>query len=149
MRVIRAVTLINGIDLQKAKYNISEIFIDLEKSEHNIGNKDNIIEDNNVIDKLEWNTDIAIAALTFQTFASDPALNSVFKTSTINSDLEKFCITYIASKSTQTVKWYKSMTPANDKLKEVYIDFWGPHDPSLRSSNIYATILMCKYTRKA
>ena len=40
------------------------------------------------------------------------------------------------------------MTSAHDKLEEVYADFWRSHNPPSRSGNVYAAILMCKYTRK-
>lgn len=136
-RVIRASTsLVNGIDLQQAKYNPSEVFIDLDKSEYDTD------EDNNP-NQSDKQKD-ADQALTFQTSALDPAL----ETSTINPDLKKLCTTCIASKSTRTVKRHKSMTPANEKLEEVHADLWGPHDPPSRSGNAYAAILICEYTQK-
>lgn len=99
-RVIRAANLVNDINLQKAKYDHSKVFFDLKESEHNTGNEDNTVNDNNFVDKSEQNMDRVVAAFTFQTFVPDPALNSALETSTIDSDLEKLCITCIASKST-------------------------------------------------
>lgn len=90
-RVIRAATLVNGIKLQKAKYDLFEVFVDLEESKYDTGNKDNTAKDNNVVDKSEQNTDTAVTALTFQTFATDPALDSALETLTIDPDLEKLC----------------------------------------------------------
>ncbi len=62
----------------------------------------------------DQNPDTAAAsAITFQTAALDPALESFV----IDPDLEKLCTTCVASKSTQTVKRHKSMTPTNKKLE--------------------------------
>ena len=147
-RVIRAATLVNGINLQKAKYDPSEVFVNSEESEHDSSNEDNTAKDDNVVDKSEQNTDTAVAALIFQTFATDPTLDSALETSTIDPDPKKLCITCVASKSTRTIKRHKNMTPANDKLEEVHADFWGPHDLPSRSGNVYTTILICEHTRK-
>lgn len=148
-RVIRAAALVNGIDLYGAKYDPSEVFVDSEESEHDTSEEDNTAEDVNVVDESEQHdTDTAVAALTFQTSAIDPALDSTLETSAIDPDLEKLCTTCVASKSTRTVKRHKSMTPASEKLEEVHADLWGPHEPPSRSGNVYAAILMCERTRK-
>lgn len=91
---------------------------------------------------------IAIAALIFQIFAPDPVFNSANKTSTINSDLKKLYTTCIVSKSTQIVKWYKSMIPANEKLEQIYTNLRKSHNPPFRSGNIYTIILIYKHTKK-
>ena len=153
MRVIRIATLVNGIKLQKAKYDLSKIFVDFKESKHNIGNENNTAEDNtakddNVLDKSERNTDTTVVVLTFQIFATNPALDSALEISTINPDLKKLCTTCVVSKSTQTVKRHKSMTPANAKLEEVHADLWGSYDLPSRSSNVYAAILLYEHIRK-
>lgn len=40
------------------------------------------------------------------------------------------------------------MTTTINKLEEVYIDFWGPHNPPLQLGSIYVVILICKHTQK-
>ena len=122
MEVIRVATLVNGIKLQKAKYDLSEVFVDSKKSEYDTNNQDNTAKDNNVVDESEQSMDIAVVALIFQTFASDQALDSTLKTLTIDPDLEKLCTTFVTSKSTQIVKWHKNRTPANNKLEEININ---------------------------
>ena len=99
-RAIRAAILVDGINFQRAKYNPSEVFVDSEESEHDTCNEDNTAEDDNIVNKSERNTDTTVAALTFQTFAPDPALDSALEISTIDPDLEKLCTTCVASKST-------------------------------------------------
>lgn len=37
----------------------------------------------------------------------------------------------------------------NSKLKKVYADLWGPHQPCLLSKKTYAATLICKHTRKS
>lgn len=69
---------------------------------------------NNNLDKQK-NIDIFFT-FPFQT----SAVNPVLKTSAINPDLEKLCITYVASKSTQIIKYYKNITSANKKLEKVH-----------------------------
>lgn len=86
-RVIRASTLVDDIDLQKAKYDPSEVFVESEKSEHNTD------EDNNSDEQEHTDTSLALA---LQTSALDPTL----ETSAIDPDFEKLCTTCIASKST-------------------------------------------------
>lgn len=124
--------MVDGIDLQQAKYDPSKAFIDSDESEH-------YTDDNQ-------DADTATApAPTFQTSALDPALES----SAIDPDFEKLSTTCVASKSTRTVKRHKSMTPVNEKLEEVHADLWEPYDPISRSGNVYAAILMCEHTRKS
>lgn len=36
----------------------------------------------------------------------------------------------------------------NEKLEEIYVDLWEPHNLSAKSGNIYAAILISKHTRK-
>lgn len=134
-KVIRASILVDSIDLQQAKYNLSKVFIDSEKSEHDTD------EDNNS-DEQE-NSDRSLA-LALQTSALDPTL----ETSAIDPDFKKLCITCVVRKSTRTVKRHKSMTLANEKLEEVHADLWGPYNPPSQSGNTYAAILMCEHTRK-
>lgn len=134
-RVIRASTLVLGIDLQQAKYNLSEVFIDSKESEHDTD------KDNNS-DKQE-NQDTSLA-LALQISALDPILETL----AIDPDFEKLCTTCVANKSTQTVKRDKSMTSANKKLEKVHADFWGPHNPLLQSGNAYVAIPMCEHTQK-
>lgn len=147
-RVIRAATLVNGINFQKAKYDPSEVFIDLKESKYNTNNKDNTAEDHNVVNESKQYMNTVVAAPIFQTFATDPVLDLGFETSTIDPDLEKLCTTCVASKSTQTVKHHNNMIPANDKLEKVHANLSGPHNLSLRSGNVYCAILMCEHTRK-
>ena len=42
------------------------------------------------------------------------------------------------------VRWQKSMTPAEFKLKEVYVNLWGPHNPPSLSGSTYVSILVCE-----
>lgn len=51
MTVIKIVTLVTSINFSRVKYNYSKIFIDSKKSEYDISNKDNTIENDNIIDK--------------------------------------------------------------------------------------------------
>lgn len=147
-KVIEVAILVNDINLQKAKYNSFEVFVNLEESKYDTSNKNSIKEDNNIIDKSEQNMDIIVAALIFQTFTPDLVLDLALETLTIDLDLKKICTTYIASKFTQIVKQHKNIIPANKKLKVVHTNLWRPHNLSLRSNNIYTAILICKYTRK-
>lgn len=72
----------------------------MKKSKYNIGNKKNIAKNDSIIDKLKQNTDTKVIIFIFQTFATDSALNSALKISTIDSNFEKFYTTCIVSKST-------------------------------------------------
>lgn len=40
------------------------------------------------------------------------------------------------------------MTATTSKLEEVHADLWGLHKPVSQSGNLYAGILIWKYTRK-
>lgn len=40
------------------------------------------------------------------------------------------------------------MTPINKKLKEIYVDLWGPHNPPSLSDSSYAVIFLCEKSRK-
>lgn len=98
--------MVNGIDLQQIEYNPSEVFIDLEESEHNVE------EDKS--DNLD-NTD-SVLTLALQSSAIDLDLLDP----DIDLDLDKLCTTCMTSKSMQTVKRHKSMTPTSEKLEEVH-----------------------------
>ncbi len=41
------------------------------------------------------------------------------------------------------------MTPAEDKLEEVHVDLWGPHNLPSLSWSTYTSILVCEKTRKS
>lgn len=58
------------------------------------------------------------------------------------------CAPYVGSKSTRVVKRDKIMTLTTNKLKEVHIDLWGPHNPSSQFESGYATIFMCEHIWK-
>lgn len=125
--------MVNGIDLQRAKYDPSEFFINSDKSEYGADeDEDNDPKQPTTLQGEKKQEDLAP---TFQSSALDP-------------DLENLCTTCVASKSTRTVKRHKSMTPTNEKLDEVHADLWGPHDPPSRPGKVYAAILMCECTRK-
>lgn len=51
--VIKSAVLVNSIDFYGAKYNASEVFIDLEELEYNTSEENNSAEDVNIIDKSE------------------------------------------------------------------------------------------------
>lgn len=124
--------MVNGIDLQQAKYDPSGIFNDSEESKHDTDKDNNSDKQNNT------NISLALALKT-------SALNPILEISAIDPDFEKLCMICVASKSTRTVKRHKSMTSANEKLEEMHADLWGPHDPPLRSGNAYAAILICEH----
>lgn len=65
-----------------------------------------------------------------------------------DSNFNSLYTSYIISKQTQSII-QKPMTEANKKLKEVYVDLWGPHYPLSLLGNIYAAILVDINTRKS
>lgn len=74
------------------------------------------------------------------------ALHQIIK----NSDaIDKLCTPCIGSKLTRVVRCNKSMTVITNKLKEIHVDLWGPHDPPSQLKSTYKAILMCEHTRKA
>lgn len=63
-------------------------------------------------------------------------------------DFDEICEPYVGSKQTRVVRRYKHMTPVEEKLEEVHVDLWGPHNPASLSSSMYVAILICEKTRK-
>lgn len=64
-------------------------------------------------------------------------------------DFDKICESCMRSKETWVVRQYKLTTPTKEKLEEVYINLWGPHNPPSLSRNVYTAILVCEKTRKS
>ncbi len=46
------------------------------------------------------------------------------------------------------VKQQKLMTPIEEKLEEVHVDLWRPHNLPSLSGSTYAAIFVCEKTRK-
>lgn len=46
------------------------------------------------------------------------------------------------------VQRQKAMTPAEDKLKEVHVNLWGPHNPPSLSGSTYTSIFVCEKSQK-
>ena len=115
-KVIRASTLVDGINPQQANYNLFEVFLDLDESEHDINkeSKSNN-QDTNPIAKTAF-------SLTLQSSAIDPDRDPDFESLAIDLDLDKLCTICMTSKSTRAVKHHKSMTLASKKLEEVHAD---------------------------
>lgn len=66
----------------------------------------------------------------------------------IDLDIKKLSITYIASIFIKIVKYLNRMTLANNKLKEIYLNFQDLYNLSLQLNNAYIAILMYKYIQK-
>lgn len=76
-------------------------------------------------------------------------LNKVTSTGTnLNHSVEQLCDPCIESKYTKIVR-YKKMTPTTRKLKEIYADLWGPHDPPLLSRKTFVGLLLDEFTSKS
>ena len=94
----------------------------MNESEHNI---DEESKSDNQDENLAAETAFS---LTLQSSAINPDLDLDFKLLPIDLDLDKFYTICMTSKSNRTVKRHKSMTPASEKLEEMYADLWGPHN---------------------
>ena len=138
--VIRILVLVDGINLQQANYDLSEVFVDSNKLEHNTDEK-------NKLDNQDVNP-VAEIVFTFilQILLINPDLYPDLESLAIDLDHNKLCTIWVTSKSTRTGKRHKSMTLESEKLKGVHADLWGPYNLPSRSGNMYAAILMCKNT---
>ena len=65
-----------------------------------------------------------------------------------NNVLDKFCILYVESKSTQAIRKNKNMTSTINKLKKVHVNLWGLYDFFSQSGSTYTVIFMYEYTQK-
>lgn len=66
----------------------------------------------------------------------------------IIESIKDLCNTSIKSTYTKIVK-YKAITPTIQKLKKIYINFWGLHDPLFISKKNYISLLLNKYIQKS
>lgn len=123
-RVVRASQLLTGMGDLNAEYDPKNVYSNSEHSE----SKDD-------------------AATTKET----PEPLTVFALTTDNtteSDFDSICNQCISSKQTRVVNRRKPMTKVKEKLEEIHVDLWGPHNPPLLSSKTYAAILLDAKTRK-
>lgn len=66
-----------------------------------------------------------------------------------DKDFDSICTPCIASKQTRVVIRDKLMTESSEKLEEVHVDLWGPHNPPSLSGKTYAAILLDAKTWKS
>lgn len=127
MKVSRVVTLIDGINQHRAKYNPIKVLVDLEDLKYVTNNHNNIAKNKSkliknmkkidtkvvfnfgnkfkfiqIIKKVDEKTVIILRIFIFN-LDVDLALKLTFMTLTIDLDLEKLCTMCITSKSIRTV----------------------------------------------
>lgn len=72
----------------------------------------------------------------------------IIATKQASNVLDKIYTLYIRNKSIKIVKRNKCITLIMFQLKEVCIDFWESHNLLSQSRNVYAVILIYKFTPK-
>lgn len=133
--IIRVSKLVKSIDLgYTKKYNLIEVFIDLEDSNNSRANFQ--------VDPTPIQQSI------LKKIIDSGSIRQIKADINNNDALDKLCTLCIGSKSTQIVQKNMSMTLITDKLEEVYADLWGLHNPLFQSGSTYTAILICKYTWK-
>lgn len=128
-RIIRASRLTNGIDLNNKNKQYVPIEVFIESDESNMSDLSEFKESSNNLTPSHTTT-----ALVCRTRVEDT--------------LNKLCKPCIRSKSSQVIKHNKDMTVITEKLKKIYVDFWGSHNPPSLSKSTYTAILICKHIRK-
>lgn len=131
-RVVKASKLVKSINLGPAKkYNLTKVFVDSE-------NLDNFGDDSRVESFLAQQHTLEEVDLS--------SVHQIKSSINDNDALDKLCTLYVESKSTRVVRRNKNMTPTTSKLKKMYVNLWGLHDPPSQSGSTYATILISKHT---
>lgn len=134
VKVIWVLKLLTEMGDFGKNYEVTEIYSDSEASE-----PEKSFDNPNPI-----NNDSTDADTTIET-----QHKRLMKASKItDSDFDEICEPYVGSKQTRVVHRYKPMTPVEEKLEEVHVDLWGPHNPASLSSSMYVAILKCEKTRK-
>lgn len=130
--IVGASKLVDGIDLdmENKQYNLVEILLNSDNSDNSNKFK---------LDKAPPLNNIYILS---------PETAVIQQTTNNRNILNRLCIPYIRSKSSQIVKKDKSMTATTNKLEEVYVDIWEAHKPASQSESLYVDIHICKSTRK-
>lgn len=104
--VVKAAKLVDGISFKQEDKDYSPVEVLIDSDDTNIVS-DNTNEEGLPIQLLAETSKIAIP----QTMKNSDAIH-------------KICTPCVGSKSTQIVRWNKSMTLITNKLEEVYEDLW-------------------------
>lgn len=132
-QVVNAFKLVDGIDLGLAKkYGLIEVFIDSDNLEDS-GDNSRMRQTSGTEDSISQKV-------------MDPRSTLQIRINDNNDTLNKLYTPCIGSKSTRSIQKNKNMTLSTSKLKKIYVNLWGPHDPLFKSGSTYAVILMCKHT---
>lgn len=123
-RVISASKLLTGMGDFNAEYNPAETYSDFEQS----GSENDVITDLAMPQPKDTLT-------AYASYASD-------------NNFDSLCTPCISSKQTRVVVDSKPMTEVKEKLEEVHVDLWGPHNHPSISGKAYAAILLDAKTRK-
>ncbi len=116
-------------------YDLAEIYSDSEASE-----PEKCLDSPDPINNDSTNADTAI----------ETQHGRLMKASKItDSEFDEMCEPCVGSKQTRVMRQYKPMTPAEEKLEEVHVNLWGPHDPPSLSGSVYTAILIYEKTRKS
>lgn len=108
IRVIQTSKLLTGMTNFDKKYDFAKIYSNSKASEP----KETFMD-------VNANSDLADTSTTSRT-----KIQTIMKVSKIsNSDFHKICAPYIGSKQTRVVRQYKPITPAEENLEEVYVNF--------------------------
>ncbi len=112
-RIIRISKLLTGIEDFNTEYDPEEVYNDLEQS----------TSDNNIEAK---------------TIQEVPKLLTTFVSYATENNFDSIYTPCIASKQTRVVNQSKSMTEVKEKLEEVYVNLWGPHNLPLFFGKMWA-----------